>query len=129
MYHLDDLIEMMLKYLGHNFNKLSILHNRELLDVLKGLVTIEPTEGVMDQAYGVPPHVNHARQLTDLCDKMIILLERADEQHKELAETVGEAIEKKAWESGHISGDRLKLMLDDYRADLINTMGGGNGGD
>ena len=30
---------------------------------------------------------------------------------------------KKSWDSGHVSGDRLKLMLDDYKAESISTMG------
>ena len=108
VYHSDDLIKMMVKHPGHDLNNLAILHKRELLDRLKELVTIEKTEGVMMKAYGIPPHVIHARTLTTLCEKVVELMSTADKRAEELSETVSAAIEKKAWESGHVSGEKLK---------------------
>ena len=122
MYHSDELIGMMLKYPGHDFNKLAILHDRDLLDELFALVTTDPMEGAMDQTYGVPPHVKHALQLADLCEKMVTLMEGEKERNKELVKTVNEVIEKKLWESGHVSGERFKNMLDEYKAESIGKI-------
>jgi hypothetical protein len=39
VFHSDALLEVMVKFPGHDFTKISILHDRELLDGLKKLVT------------------------------------------------------------------------------------------
>jgi hypothetical protein len=50
----------MLQYPGHDFVKISILHDEALLVELRMLVTTEPTAGVMTTPTGIPPHVELA---------------------------------------------------------------------
>ena len=57
VYHFG-LIEQMNRVPGHDFNQLSILHDRPFLQELKAMVTLEPTEGVMTERTGIPPHVS-----------------------------------------------------------------------
>lgn len=49
-----------LKFLGHNFNKAPLLNNIELINELKNLSTINPAEGVIVQAAGVPLRISMA---------------------------------------------------------------------
>ena len=55
VYHSDHLIRQMVSVPGHDFTKLSILHDRDLLRSLQQLVTVEPTEGVISNPTGIPP--------------------------------------------------------------------------
>jgi hypothetical protein len=60
VFHSDALLEVMVKHPGHDFAKISILHDRELLDGLKKLMTTDPTPEVMTVATGMPPHMGMA---------------------------------------------------------------------
>ena len=62
IHHSDKLIAVMVENPGHDFTKMPLLHDRELLHKLKDLVTLEPTTNVMDVATGIPPHVSLAMQ-------------------------------------------------------------------
>ena len=62
IYHSDKLIAVMVNTPGHDFTKLPLLHDRDLLNRLKALVTLEPTPNVMDVATGIPPHITLAVQ-------------------------------------------------------------------
>ena len=75
---------------GHAFNRLPILHDRPLLEELKKLVTLEPTEGVMTESTGIPPHVNHSRVLKLVIDNLSRLQEMVSLQ----GPTVIEAMKK-----------------------------------
>ena len=66
IHHADAMIRCFVKVPGHQFTKLHILHNRELLTELKCLVTTAPTSMVMQTATGIPPHIHHARQLASI---------------------------------------------------------------
>ena len=62
IHHSDKLITVMVENPGHDFTKMPLLHDRELLHKLKALVTLEPTINIMDVATGIPPHVSLAVQ-------------------------------------------------------------------
>ena len=62
IYHSNKLIAVMVNTPGHDFTKLPLLHDRDLLNRLKALVTLEPTPNVMDVATGIPPHITLAVQ-------------------------------------------------------------------
>jgi hypothetical protein len=70
VFHADALLEVMVKFPGHDFTKISIFHDGELLDGLKKLVTTDPTPVVMTVATGIPPHVGTAQQLAKLLNVM-----------------------------------------------------------
>lgn len=122
VYHSQGLIEQMVRCPGHDFAKLALLHDRDLLDELMLLVTIDPTEGVMMERTGIPPHVNHARQLGLLMEQMGMLMDTVSSQNETLVTSVTTALENRAWESGHVTGDRLKTILSEYKDDTIKAV-------
>jgi hypothetical protein len=57
---------------GHDFSKISILHDQELLHDLRLLVTTEPTPEVMATPTGIPPQLKEIldnERNTQQCDK------------------------------------------------------------
>ena len=122
VYHSDKLRETMVKYPGHDFSKLPILHNSSLLNCLKELVTIEPTVGVMVSATGVPPHVGLGLQVAKVLETLGELVGQFGEHGDNLMLAVEEALDSKAWESGHVTGSRLREILDEYRKDSIEAV-------
>ena len=104
----------MVQYPGHDFNKLSILHRRQLLQRLQQKVTVEPTNGLV--ATGIPPHVKHSRQLTCLVlSHMDGILNLLFNKNSSLVDTVKKAIDDHSWESGNVWGSMLKTILDGYK--------------
>jgi len=117
VYHSEALIRTMVQYPGHDFNKLCILHRRPLLHQLQQKVTIKPTNGLV--ATGIPPHVEHSRQLTCLLERMDGVVNLLANQNSNLADTVKKAIDDHHWESGNVSGTMLKTILDGYRIESL----------
>lgn len=60
VFNSDAMLDILKKYPSHDFGKIALLHNRDLLSKLKKLVTTDPTDGVMTNATGIPPHVELA---------------------------------------------------------------------
>ena len=60
VFHSEELISVMNSSPGHDFTKITILHDGELLNSLRNKVTLDKTEGVMCHATGIPPHVELA---------------------------------------------------------------------
>jgi hypothetical protein len=119
VYHSDRLLETMVKYPGHDFLKIPILHDTVLLNELKELVTTEPTDGVMVSPTGVPPHVGLAIQVSNVLETLDTLVHQFGVHGDNLMLAVEEALDNKAWESGHVTGSRLKEILDEYRKESI----------
>jgi hypothetical protein len=122
VYHSDALLDVMVEFPGHEFTNVSILHNRELLDGLKILVTTDPVLEVMSVATGIPPHVGMAQQLGTILDVMTDLVEKFGEHGNNLMEKVEEALDTKAWESGHVTGSRLKEILENFQKDSVDAV-------
>ena len=80
IHHSEKIIGYFVKYPGHDFSKLQLLHNRTLIDDLKEMVTTEPTRDVMEKATGIPPHVQQARLLNALGEKVSYLTEKIEDQ-------------------------------------------------
>ena len=55
IHHTPTLIWQMLKVPGHQFNRLAVLHDKDLLTEMRALVMLESTEGVLMLPIGVPP--------------------------------------------------------------------------
>lgn len=113
IYHSDFLLETIrAANAGHAFSKLSILHQPELLAELKELVTLSPI-GSVTTATGIPPHISTQRQLVNV----VTLCRATLEEIKQMAETVksavSEAYEEKAIEQGHLTGERMQMMLEE----------------
>lgn len=122
VYHSDRLLETMVKYPGHDFSKVTILHHPTLLKDLKQLVTIQPTKGVLVSPTGVPPHIGLAVQVAEVLDTLGELVCQFGEHGDKLMLAVEEALDSKAWESGHVTGNRLKEILEDYKKESIETV-------
>lgn len=120
VFHSEALIRIMVLHPGHDFNKLSILHRRELLQRLHQKVTIEPTNGLV--ATGIPPHIEHSRQLSSLLARVDRVLNLLADQNVALVNTVKKAIDDHSWESGNVSGSMLKTILDGYKNDSLREI-------
>ena len=94
----------MLTHPGHSFTKIPILHETALLERLPELVTIEPTIVVMETATGIPPYIEMAVQMKELMDQMSSLALIQRDQTATLVAAIEHAIDKKAYDSGNITG-------------------------
>ena len=124
VFHSEKLVEVMVQFPGHDFAKIALLHDRRLLDELTKLVTTEPTPGVMMQATGIPPHIGMSVQLKEILQKLSELVHAFENQSVILISTVKKAIEDKSWESGHLTGGRLKEILDTFHASVNLNLDG-----
>jgi hypothetical protein len=107
---------------GHDFSKLSILHDHELMLNLKQLVTTEPTPGIMTVATGIPPHIELASQVQKILDITTNLLQSFGAQTNDIIKAVKNSIEEKAWDSGHVTGSRLAEMLENFQKESMKTV-------
>lgn len=106
--------EIMLNIPGHDFVKIPILHDDALLGELRMLVTTEPTTGVMTTPTGIPPHVELATNVQKLLSMVTDLVNCLGKQTNGLIDAVKTAIENQAWDSGHITGSKLKEILEEF---------------
>ena len=100
-YHSDDLIGVMVNNPGHEFTKIPVLSDHNLLKELKKYVTTEPTENVLETATGIPPHISLSMKLEILLEKCTSICESFTTQTESLVKTIKEAIDEKAWDSGN----------------------------
>ena len=137
VYHSNSLREQMTKIPGHHFNNISILHhlNRQLLDRLKTLVTLDPTDGVMTVTTGIPPHINHARSIQEVLGIVKEFRDNQQSQTAELRAAIHDEFEDRALESGHPTNERIQMMfteverrynenLDERIENLVERLGG-----
>jgi hypothetical protein len=117
VFHSMEISAVMVAHPGHPLSKISILHDEELLTELRKLVTLKPTPGVMMVATGIPPHIALSRQLKEVMSTIILLSTSFESRSEDLVIAVKESIEKQAWESGHVSGTRLKELLDGFHTE------------
>jgi hypothetical protein len=102
----------------HAFNKIYLLQKPELLERLAALVTLEPTPGVMERPTGIPPHVEQGIMLRDLLLKITDVLITLRSQTSSMVEAISDAIDKKTWESGHMTGPQLQETLNGFRIQI-----------
>ena len=112
IYHSESLLEVVINNTSHDFSKLAILQQLELLHRLRQKVTLEPTEGVMSQATGIPPHVRHARELNEIREKLGALVEVVSAQQESIAEAIKSTLEERAAESGLVTVSTLEGLLE-----------------
>ena len=124
VYHSEHLLDIVVRRPGHDFSKLTVLQNRPLLTELKKLVSISPTVGVLTTATGIPPHISMSIQLGEILDTMGTLVGQFGQHGENLMGAVEQALNTKAWDSGHVTGSRLKEILDEYKRESIAAMDG-----
>jgi hypothetical protein len=122
VYHVEEILEVIIMNPGHPFTWISILHNPALLDALKNLVTTDPTPGVLVKATGIPPHIQQAVMLSKVLKELTHLTSAFELHKEEVVKAVDDAIENKALESGQVTGTRLRAMLDDFQKENLQDL-------
>lgn len=122
VYHSDALLNQMISHPGHGFTKIVLLHEKDLLERLSHFVTTLPTDGVMDKPTGIPPHVEHAAQMKEILSQVISICEIQKEQTSTLVSTIEKAIDEKAYDSGNITGSRLREILASHQSESTNLV-------
>jgi hypothetical protein len=122
VYHSESLLDIMENIPGHAFTNMPLLHDRALLDHLQALVTIKPTPGVMTTPTGIPPHVGLAQQLKEVLGKVSSLVACFENQTRSVVAAIDDAIENKSLESGQVTGNRLKEILDGFQKESVKAM-------
>jgi len=102
---------MMVKFPGHNFASLLLLCDHWLIAQLKPFATTDPTEGITTVATGIPAHIELANQVMKVLETTKDITRKLDSQTSKLIDVVKDAIEQKAWDSGHVADDNLVDML------------------
>jgi hypothetical protein len=144
VHHSASILATMVGNSGHDFSKISILHDPDLLRDLRPLVTTDPTPGIMAMVTGIPPHVELACQLKEILDNALELVVNIRDQTSRITEAVKTAIDEKSWDSGQVTGTRLREILatfqeesmgavnarlDGIRAEFQRVAAGGGGAD
>ena len=108
---------------GHDFHKITFFQDFELMDKLSKLVTTDPVKGVLSTVTGIPPHVSMSVQIKLIVEQCSKIFDAVTSQTTQLIDSVTKAIDEKTWDSGHITGDRLKNMLEglkNYMTHMVN---------
>lgn len=113
VHHSDFLDDWMRRVPGHPFSSIPLLHRRDLLLRLKGLVTTKATES-MKVATGIPPHIEHARQMKKCIDLCSSTLGEVKNLKEEVKQAVVDAYENRAAENGHMTADRMCALFQNY---------------
>ena len=101
----DHLIKKMIKIPGHNFSKQAFLHQNKLRTELKKLVTTDPTPGIIIRTSGVPPHIEHTRELRKVLEEVKVITKLFEKQTDVLVGKVCDAINQKVFDQGNITSD------------------------
>ena len=124
LFHQDEIVQIMVNNPGHEFTKLAILSDHNLLKRLKKIVTTEPTKNVLETRTGIPPHIETAIKLEEILEKCTMICEAFTSQTATLVNAIKEAIDRKAWDSGHVTGDKLLEVLSAFKKDVITEVKG-----
>jgi hypothetical protein len=122
VFHSEAILATMIANPGHDFCKLSILHNPGLLHDLRLLVTTAPTEGVMATPTGIPPHVELASQLKEILQTVTEVVCSLKDQTARIIEVVKTTIDEKSWDSGQVTGSRLREILATFHEEAMGAV-------
>ena len=122
VYHSESILATMVANPGHDFLKILILHDQELLHDLRLLVTAEPTPEVMATTTGIPPHVELASQMKEILNNVTKVVTSLREQTTQITEAVKTAIDEKSWDSGHVTRTRLREILTTFQDQLMDAV-------
>ena len=120
--HSELILSTLVAHPGHDFSKIPILHDQDLLRDLRRLVTTKPTPGVMTMPTGIPPHVELASQLKEILSNVSEMVVNLRDQTGRIAEAVKTAIDEKSWDSGQVTGTRLREILATFQEESMGAM-------
>ena len=76
----------------------------------------------MSRVTGIPPHIENAI----MCSKLLRLCDEILKEVKSLTitvkDTVASTYEEKSIENGQLTGERLKIMFEDYHGEVIKAI-------
>jgi hypothetical protein len=125
VWHSDAILEVVHQNPSHELHSVPLFQPGSNLAELKGLVTTNPTPGVMTTATGIPPHVEVASQLKEISDDLRSLIKEVQENEgnrkeaeaqfqAQVIDVVKKGIEEQHFDNGHVTGLRLKQILDEH---------------
>jgi hypothetical protein len=107
---------------GHDFSKILILYEQDLLCDLCPLVTTDSRAEVMSSPTGIPPHVELESQLREILNQVSELVVKFSDHTTQVTKAVKFAIDEKSWDSGHATGSRLQEMLTSFPEALLGAV-------
>ena len=122
VYHHDNLRAFARANPGHDFTKLSLLHDQRLCESLKLLVTTEPTPDVMETSHGIPPHVEICTLARQCLEGVNTVVSKLGEQTQSILSELQEFMQEKARESGQITPDMIEKMFKDFETNLLTKV-------
>ena len=113
VHHSDEIYSYMVQHTGHPLQQLKLLHlsNQDLLKRLKSLVTTDPTEGVMTECTGIPPHVHQNRIMNEMLSSMKSLLEQQQSLAPQLKAAIYDEFEKRAIDNGQPTIQSMNTLI------------------
>ena len=118
VYHETWLKNFILHNKKHAFSNLFILQNTDLLQNLKKLVTIEPTDN-MSRPTGVPTHISLEEKMDRILLHNIDFLDQLKAQTTVIREAIKEAIQENDLLSGTVTMPILTEKLDGLQTSII----------
>ena len=71
---------------------------------------------------GIPPHIELASQVQKILDLTTRLMNEFGRQTQGIIDAVKDAIEEKAWDSGHVTGTRSQELLQEYQQNSLGEV-------
>jgi hypothetical protein len=100
---------------NHPFANIAILRRPQLLDELRKLLTMKPSDHIPN-ATGIPPHVKELgllKAMPNTCGETLLTLKAMIPELKEcMKEGITEAAEQLARTNGHVTSSRLEEMFE-----------------
>ena len=98
-----------------------LMNSPQLLERLNEKVGLE-VGGQVSRVTGIPPHIQNAILCTKLLELCSETLGEVKELTTNIKTAVSEVYEEKAEENGQLTGERLKIMFDDYQDRVLKTI-------
>lgn len=117
VYHIDWVMSMIRKFDGHPFSAIPLVNRQDLLVKLSSIVSCSPG-GLVHISTGIPPHVEHAIQMKRVIQLCIQTLGEVKVMSENVRSAVNDAIEEKALENGHLTGQRFLELMDAQQNDM-----------
>ena len=94
------------------------MNHLELIQHLKLLVTVNPTECILSKSIGIPLYISIVAQLHGMIGLFNLMTYNFSSQKDEVIDCITSAVDKKAFDSGNITGSMLKEILQEHKNNL-----------
>lgn len=114
VYHSDAIRKVIAQNEGHPFSNIPLFQNLQLLEDLKKIVTVEPTEGILSKATGIPPHTQCIKGISQILQKLDEYHVEREDMFERMKHAVDDAFEKKALENGQLTAAGMHHVMESY---------------